>query len=176
MAEALLRARLDDLGVDAVVASVGRLYDGERASGGARAAMAARGLDLGGHRSRRASLDDLRRADLVLTMERDHVRRLVVADPSSWPRTFALRELVRRAERIGARRPDEPLADWLARAHEGRSTIALIDPCPEDDVDDPIGGPTAGYLRTAELLDDLLDRLVRLVLAPAVSPTEGATP
>lgn len=174
MAEALLRHRLDAAGVAAAVASVGRLADGVPATAGAVAALAARGIDLAAHRSRRVSLEHLRRADLVLAMERDHVRRIVVADPASWPRTFTLRELVRRGERIGPRRPGEPLTDWLARAHGGRTTAGLIDPCPDDDVADPIGGPAAGYVRTAADLDDLLDRLVRLALAP-VHPTQGAT-
>ena len=167
MAEALLRARLDEAGVAAEVRSAGYLTEGRPVAALAGQALAEMGLDVGGHRSRRVAEDGLRWADLVLAMEREHVRRAVVAEPSVWPRTFTLRELVRRAERIGGRRPDEPLEGWLARAHEERTAAALIDPAPQDDVADPMGGPRDGYARTADELARLVDDLVRLALAPS---------
>ena len=35
--------------------------------------------------------------DLVLTMTREHLREVVALDPGAWPRTFTLKEIVRRA-------------------------------------------------------------------------------
>ena len=176
MAEVLLRRRLADLGVDAHVHSGGRLYDGELASSGSAAAMAARGLDLADHRSRTTTADMLGAADLVLTMERAHVRDAVATAPAAWPRTFTLKELVRRGATVGPRRADQPLADWLAAAHEGRTTAELMGRSDLDDVADPIGGTPDQYERTAAEIESLVDRLVDLAFAPAArtADPEGA--
>ena len=176
MAEVLLRHRLEQLGIDATVHSAGRLYDGEQASPGSAAAMAARGLDLGRHRSRLTTPDLLAGADLVLTMERAHVREAVGTNPVAWPKTFTLKELVRRATHVGPRHPEQPLGDWLAALHEGRKTADLMGASPDDDVADPIGGPPELYERTAVEIEALVDRLVDLAFAPAARPAdpEGA--
>src|SRR5260370_36108888 len=69
----------------------------------AHPAMAARGLDISAHRSRRVTAEDLERADLTLAMARGHLRHAVVTAPAVWPRAFTLRELVRRGGAIGRR-------------------------------------------------------------------------
>jgi hypothetical protein len=112
-------------------------------------------------------------------MERSHVREAVVTAPEVFSRTFTLKELVRRGRRVGPRRPDEPLDDWLAKAHEGRTPRELLGGSTEDDVDDPIGQPRAAYERMVAELDGLLDELVWLVWGEAGSeetePTERAS-
>ena len=95
-------------------------------------------------------------------MAREHVRHAVVTAPDTWPRAFTLKELVRRGEEIGPAKPGEPLADWLARVHEGRERAALLGESPVDDVADPMGGPPQAYADTAALLDELMGRLVGL--------------
>src|ERR1700722_333921 len=124
MAAALLARRLSELGVgdppDPEVISV----------------MAGYGIDIAAHRSRVACAADLAHAGLVLAMARDNLRYAVVTEPGTWPRAFTLRELIRRGERIGPRRPDEPLSGWLSRAHEGRVRAALLGDSAEDDVPD----------------------------------------
>src|SRR5688572_16289124 len=117
MAEVLLRHRLETLGIDATVRSAGRWYACGQPSLGAVAAMATRGLDLNAHRSRLTTPDLLAGADLVLTMERAHVREAVATNPAAWPKTFTLKELVRRATAVGPRHPEQPLDDWLASLH-----------------------------------------------------------
>src|ERR1039458_6355835 len=92
----------------------GLLREGEPPPPEAISAMAGYGLDISGHRSRRVTVADLAWADLVLGMSREHVRYAVVTAPDAWPRSFTLKELVRRGEQAGPRKPDEPLADWLA--------------------------------------------------------------
>ena len=109
--------------------------------------------------------DILRDADLVLGMARQHVREAVVLAPDAWPRTFTLKELVRRGTTIGPRKDGEPLEAWLGRAHIGRTTSSLMGASPDDDIDDPIGKPKAAYQRMVDELDDLVDRLVTLVWA-----------
>jgi protein-tyrosine phosphatase len=166
MAEGLLRHRLDRLGVPARVHSAGRLYEGEPVSTGSVDALRARGLDITAHRSRRTTAALLQGADLVLAMERAHVREAVALEPSVWPRTFTLKELVRRGEAVGPRRHRESLAEWLDRVGRGRGRAELLGSDPVDDVADPIGGPPGLYARTAEEIDGLLDRLVVLAFAP----------
>jgi protein-tyrosine phosphatase len=169
MAEGLLARRLDDAGVKAHVHSAGLLDDGRPASAHGVEQLRAHGVDLTGHRSRRMGAALVAEADLVLGMASEHVREAVVLTPSAWPRTFTLKELVRRGSATGPRRGGEELAEWLARAHVGRSTRALAGARPEDDVADPIGGTPADYARTAAELDDLLERLVTLAW-PAGAP------
>jgi protein-tyrosine phosphatase len=152
MAEALLRHRLSGLGVDARVASAGLLRPGQPASEHGVDILRGRGLDMTSHRSQSMTRDLLRGHDLIIAMAREHVREAVVLDPSLWPRTFTLKELVRRGEAIGPRSSD------------------LTGSSPADDVADPYGGPRTAYERMATELDDLLDRLVSLMFTAAMAP------
>jgi protein-tyrosine phosphatase len=156
MAEALLRRRLPTLDVT----SAGLLEAGHPASGGSVRALAARGVDLGEHRSRQLDADAVMDADLVIAMARSHLRDVVVADPSAFGRTFTLRELVRRGEVVG---PARSFAGWLALVGEGRRTGDLLGDDPNDDIADPIGGPDVDYERTAAQIEDLVERLGRLL-------------
>jgi protein-tyrosine-phosphatase len=162
MAAALLNSRFRTLLIPVAVRSAGLLQEGAPPSPGAISALASYGLEISGHRSHRVTVADLEESDLVLGMTRDHVRHAVVTAPDTWPRAFTLKELVRRGEEIGARKPGEPLANWLARVHEGRERAELLGESPVDDVADPIGGPPRGYAEAAALLDELLGRLVGL--------------
>jgi protein-tyrosine phosphatase len=169
MAEVLLRHRLGELGVDATVASAGLLHSGQPASDHGLDIVAGRGLDMTTHRSRAITRELLAPADLILGMAREHVREAVVLDPGLWPRTFTLKELVRRGEATGPRAAEEPLADWLARVGQGRRISELTGSSPADDVADPYGGPRSAYDRLATELDDLLDRLVSVTFAEALT-------
>jgi protein-tyrosine-phosphatase len=175
MAEALLRAALQRRGVEATVSSAGLFRGGVPASPGSVRAMARRGLDLDGHRSRTVDGDLLVAADLVVGMARLHVREAVVAVPDVWPRAFTLKELVRRGEAVGGRDPEEPLDSWLERVHEGRRRADLLGDDPEDDVPDPVGGPDRLYLATAEELEELVERLV-IVAFPSVTAGDRTGP
>jgi protein-tyrosine phosphatase len=167
MAEALLRARLLEIGVDATVTSAGELPGGAPASGGSVRMMAARGLDLVPHVSRMASIDDLRRADLILAMARRHLRFAVGLVPDAFSRTFTAKELARRGAAVGPRRRGQSLSDWLATVHEGRTTSALLGDDRADDVADPIGKPDPEYAVTARELETLLDTIVALAFGDA---------
>lgn len=169
MAEVLLRHRLAGLGIDARVTSAGLLRSGLPASRHGVDLLAGRGLDMTAHRSQAMTRDLLAAHNLILAMAREHVREAVVLDPALWPRTFTLKELVRRGEAVGPRGADEPLAGWLARAGEGRRIAELTGASPADDVADPYGGPRPAYDRMATELDDLLGRLVDLLFAGAMA-------
>ena len=157
MAEVLLQRALPRT----TVASVGLLPPGHEVSGGSVRAMAARGLDIAARRSRQLEAGWVRSADLVLGMARQHVREAVVLAPEAFPRAFTLPELVRRGEVVGP--ATDSLASWLALVGAGRATADLLGDGGPDDVEDPIGQPDAAYERTAALLEDLVDRLARLI-------------
>lgn len=162
MAEALLRHRLEAVGVDAVVSSAGLYPGGRPATPHGVATMADRGLDLSGHRSRQIDAPRLLAADLVIGMTREHVREAAVLQPDVLSRAFTLKELVRTAAIAGPRRSGEDLDGWLARvaAERNRSDLLGVGHDDELDVADPVGLGRADYERTARLLDDLLAQVV----------------
>lgn len=121
------------------------------------------GVDLTGHVGRQLDPEEVAAASLVLGMTREHVREVSLAVPGVFPKTFTLRELVRRVGVLGGRRAEEPMDAWVARVGEGRRAADLLGSSPEDDVADPYGGPRRGYAEMAETLDALLTPL-----APAV--------
>ncbi|MEQ1786159.1 MAG: hypothetical protein ABL966_03830 [Acidimicrobiales bacterium] len=174
MAEVLLRQRLHDVGVDAHVSSAGLYEGGAAATSHGVATMADRGLDLTGHRSRQMDAEMLAGADLVIAMAREHVREVALFDADLLARTFTLKELARGADEIGPRGRDEPLATWLARIAANRSRSALVGVGHDDalDVADPVGRGRADYELTANLLDDLLGRVVTLAFPPSARSQE----
>jgi len=158
--------------VVAHVHSAGLLEDGNPAHAHGVDVLFEQGIDVSTHRSRTMTADLLRHADLILGMERQHVREAVVTAPDLFPRTFTLKELVRRGGRAdprrpGPRRPGESVEAWLRKVHEGRTTGELLGESDEDDVEDPIGQPRSAYVRMVAELDDLLEELVWLLWGTA---------
>ena len=167
MAAALLARRLAVLGVTVPVRSAGMIRCGDPPHPEVVSVMASYGIEISSHSSRVARATDLARASLVLAMARDNLRYAVITEPGVWPRAFTLKELIRRGEQIGPRRPGEPFAEWLSRAHAGRERTSLLGDSAEDDVADPAGGPRRAYAATASLLDQLVMRLAELGWAQA---------
>lgn len=163
MAAAFLRRRLDDVSAGVEVRSAGLLDEGQPAIMEMVAVAQDYGVDLSAHVSRRMTSELLAESDLVLGMALEHVREAVALLPDVLPRTFTLKELVDRAQRVGPREPDQPLVAWLARVDAGRELADLLRAPGERDVADPTGGPPAGFRALAQELDALLDRLVPLV-------------
>ncbi len=166
MAEALLRKRLDQRGVEATVRSAGVLPGGMRAAPESVEAMAEWGVDLGSHLSRQVALADVRGADLVIGMAREHVRAAVSIDPSAWSRAFTLKELLRRGELAGPRAPGQPIGEWVAKVGADRDRRELMGSSSSDDVADPIGRPRSTFQRVAAEISGLVDGLVGLVWGP----------
>ena len=162
MAAALLARRLEVMGVTVPVRSGGMIRCGDPPHPEVVSVMASYGIEISSHSSRVACATDLARASLVLAMARDNLRYAVITEPGAWPRAFTLKELIRRGEQIGPRRPGEPFAGWLSRAHAGRERRSLLGDSAEDDVADPAGGPHRAYAATASLLDQLVTRLAEL--------------
>lgn len=162
MAQGLLSARLAARNLPVPTISAGLLGSGLRPPAEVISAMAARGIDVTGHRSRLVTTADLAGASLIVGLAREHVRYAAVSRPDAWPRAFTLRELVRRGGQAGARAPGEPIGDWLDRAAHGRSRRDLLGSDLADDVPDPYGGPRPRYQATAELIDELTRDLFEL--------------
>ncbi|MCX7855735.1 MAG: low molecular weight protein arginine phosphatase [Anaerolineae bacterium] len=96
MAAALLRRQLDEDGDrrDWRVLSAGIwAEEGEPASAGAVMAMAERGIDLTGHRSRRLTRQMVEEADLILGMAHQHVEAMREAFPEARDRIYLLAEM-----------------------------------------------------------------------------------
>ncbi len=81
MTQAMLSARLTAQGTAADVTSAGLLSDGQRPPDAVAGVLAARGLDVSAHRSRRVTAADLAAADLVIGLAREHVREATVLLP-----------------------------------------------------------------------------------------------
>lgn len=175
IAAGMLRERLVRRGVPARVRSAGFLTEGRPASEHGISLMQARGIDLGEHRSRLLTADDLATADLVLCMERAHVREIAVLDHQAFRRTFTLPELARRAAATDPRRPDESIGAWLGRVAGARRPDELVADRPDDEVPDPYGGSRREYRRTADRIEGLLHTVVDR-LFPAEHPAPMDTP
>jgi protein-tyrosine-phosphatase len=169
MAEALLADELARQGVGATVHSAGLLDDGRPASPNSVSLMADRGLDIADHASRVMTVAMLEHADLIIGMERRHVREAAILVPDAWSRSFTLRELARRAEDAGPRPPEVELADWLATLVEDRTTVAHLGESSSDDVADPYGRNLRTYRKCAGELDELIGVVVEQ-LWPAAEP------
>ena len=164
MAEAILRARFADRGIDADVNSVGTLGWTERAATPrAVAVMAEMGLDISAHRSRRierAHLD----VDLVLAMTRDHAGAVIARDESTRSSVFLPSELVRLLRGAAAGPPrsevsrENDMSELIRDLGHSRQGPSIGRPAEE--VADPAGEPLDVYRATAQRLDRDLTVLV----------------
>lgn len=164
MAEGLLRARLSAEGVWARVGSAGLMQGGMPATPNAVNVMAERGIDIRNHVSCQITPDIARSSNLLLGMAREHVREACVSYGALLQRSFTLKELVRRSEQSGPRREGETLYTWLARVGHGRRPADLVGDVDYDDVWDPIGKPKVYFEQTADEIDELLVRLVQMMV------------
>lgn len=150
--------------INALVASAGtRATPNVSATSGTVDAARRIGIDLSAHRSTAVDAATVARADLIITMERQHIQQIVLVSPGAFARTFTLKELVRRGTAVGPRDEHESVADWIARVHAGRRPTDVLGASPDDDVDDPTGSAIADHHGTAEMIDRLMDELVDLL-------------
>ncbi len=164
MAEGLLARRLARAGIDSVrVGSAGLLEDGKPASAHAVATLAARGVDLRGHRSRQIAAEHVTNADLVLGMERRHLRHAAVLTPGGFDRTFTIKELVRRALGGPGPRSGQRFDDWVALLNDGRDPGELMAEDERDTVPDPVGKGRDAFEACAEELDLLIEGVAWLI-------------
>ncbi len=168
LAEAIARREFGDERL--VFESAGLLSGGSPVpSAGLRVAHEL-GLELHEHVSRQCDTSLLGDFDLVLTMERQHSRELVAADPQLWPRVFTLKQFSRWV--AGRQWPaDERLGPWLTREAASRPRHELVGSDRADDVADPVASPPRVWRKLAEELHTHI-RIIRDSLPPQ-SPTSG---
>jgi protein-tyrosine phosphatase len=167
MAAALFAEQIENLADPVEVSSAGIRATGAMAG---RAVpdevlqvMVPYGIDLRSHRSRLLTQPMLEEADLIIGMGRRHVQEAVLIDPPSWPKSFMLKELVRRGGELGPRRPDQGFRSWIDLAHGDRTRQGLVHRSSKDEVEDPFGRSLGEYQATAKELADLTSRLLRLL-------------
>jgi protein-tyrosine phosphatase len=130
---------------------------------------AAFGISLEGHQPAQMTAPALAAADLVLGLARQHVRETVVLVPSAFARSFTLREFVRRAEQVGPRGAEQPMAQWLTSVHGDRRHLDLVGDSEVDDIPDPMGGPPEGYRAMLTEVSALVDALHALAWGAATT-------
>lgn len=162
IAGAVLRGEVDLLGLPVEVITAGFRATGSPATPPTIEAAQELGFDLRDHVSRPVDRALLSGADLVIGMERLHVREAVVLEASVWGRAFTLPDLVRRAESGPPRADFDTLRDWLALLGAGRDRMSLMGASDDDDVRDPTTDRSVDHHSTAELIADLVRRFVRL--------------
>ena len=151
-------------GLEVAVASSGtHAYVGSPATKSTIDAARRMGIDLTHHRSTPLDPAIVEQADLVIGMERAHVREVVSQHARAWPRTFTLKELVRRGEAVGPRGAGESLDAWLARVAAGRRPLDLLGASRDDDVDDPTGSLTTDHASMTADVAFLTDRVASLL-------------
>jgi protein-tyrosine phosphatase len=156
LAEVTLAARASERSLPVTVSSAGvQAVPGVGATPPTIDAARRLGLDLAGHESAALAHDAVRAADLVVGLERRHVQEVVLLEPVAFTKTFTLKELVRRGDAVGPRGADEPVAEWLARLHQGRRPMDQLGASADDDVTDPTRSPAVDHRTTAEEIDRL---------------------
>lgn len=176
MAEVLLRARLESLGVHVHSAGTHALVDHEMTAQAQALAVdsGARPADAAAHAARYLVEPYLLGADLVLTMAREHRSYAVKMMPSRMRRTFTVREFARLASTLGTDQAraaaDAAGADLKARLAAVLQSVTdqrgLVPADPEDDdVIDPYRRSQETYGKSAAQLIPALDEVERVVRA-----------
>lgn len=138
------------------------------------------GHDLSRHRAHRLDRDAVARADLVITLERDHLAAVVHLAPSAMSRSFTWLELAGLAPRADVQQPSPGdamtrLRHSLRALHRARPMVSIS----EYDVEDPIGQPWEAYQQMATTLATSAERFLPLLLLgskpedPAVTDDTG---
>jgi len=163
MAMGLLAHHLALRGMESRVHSAGTLGWGGPATDHAVETLAARGLDLSAHESRRVSSVDVADADLIIGMTRDHVSGVIIHDTTARERAFVMGEIVRLGTKAGPRRVNQSVREWCgevaALRQKGRPVGTAA-----DEIADPVGEGLMVYAATAHRLDALCASVAALLL------------
>ncbi len=163
MAAALVTRQTRDLADPVEVSSAGILDAGIPVPGEVFEVMAPFGIDLSGHRSQRLTAAMLQSSDLIVGMGRRHIQEAVLLDPPCWPQAFTFKELVRRGQQVGPRRPDQGVRSWIESVQGDRTRASLAHRSTADDIADPYGKSLDRYAATAAELARLTSQLADLL-------------
>jgi protein-tyrosine-phosphatase len=167
MAEAMTNFRARELKMDIVARSVGMAKSGEPVSKRALDALGPMSNEVAQHRSQPILAEWLEESDLILGMERVHVREVAVTAPGTWTRAFTLKEFVRRSESFDPPSAEQTFSEWMAFVGQGRVRQDLLGSSTEDDLDDPVNMSAGEVKNVAKEIRQLIERvLVQLQTAP----------
>jgi protein-tyrosine-phosphatase len=128
--------------------------------------MAERGIDLADHRSRLVTPGLLDGSNLIIGMARRHVREAHTVQRGVLPRTYTLKELVRRGAEFGSAGRD--LEGWLGPIDQERDPADLLGDDEIDDVADPMGRPLRVFRSCANEIEANI-----IALADLLWPRDG---
>jgi len=172
LAAAMLRDVLRPLAASAEVRSAG--VDAAPHLGIDRRAVDAGrelGITVGDHVPQQVTPTTLLWANLVLAMTREHVRELVLIEPTVFPRAFTLKQFVRLA--VDGPMVGEPIESWVDRTGAGRQMRDLVGEDTSDDVSDPYGGSASTHRRVALELHELTSQIGARLLARGATAAQG---
>ena len=159
LAEVLLRRELAAEHVPAQVSSAGLAAPlGASPDRRLRRVAGDLGIDVDDHRSRPASVSDIRAADLILTMTNEQTAQVLTLDPSARGRVVTMRAAAWRAGVVGGQAM--PFAEWVRRLAGDPTTSEAARPDPAFDIPDPVGGPLRAYRVMGDEVASLVQALV----------------
>lgn len=153
-AEALARQRFGER--EAIFRSAGFLEAGRSCPPQLIQSLEEQGVDARGHRSYELDAASLRAADLVLTMEGEHVQKATLVDREAFPKILPLREA---AERLSRRRAGPAvLVEFLAEVNDHRDPTSYLSG--HWDVADPYGRKLKDYRKAVAEISELVDGVI----------------
>ena len=150
------------------VTTAGLLDWDQPADAAAVTAMAGYGVDISGHRSRPVAALDLTSFDLILTMTREHLRELVIAEPTVFPVTFTVKAFARALDAPAGAGGSGALAERIREISTSRTMASMMWHSIEDDVADPHRFGQQEFDATAGELADLSEVIVRNICSLAI--------
>ena len=145
-----------------VIASGGLLKSGYPVPRNGLTVASEIGLDLETYRSKRLNLSDLGGWDVILTMTREHVRELVAADPTLWPRVFTIKQFRRWIQKHPPSRRAK-LGAWIDMAAAERSRYDMVGSDPDDEIEDPLHSPPEAWRTLAAVLDSEIGAIMTAI-------------
>lgn len=170
LGEALLRRFVREKDLNIEVRSAGtKAIDGLPPTGGTELAAKKLKVDVTEILSKPITPESSDWADLIITMERQHVIDTVAEFPDVFNRTFLITEL---RDLLAQKRPtpDMNLRQWLAEVSKSRTRALVLSSREADDVADPAGQSLRKHNKAAreiyELLETITDGLTPLLTEP----------
>jgi protein-tyrosine-phosphatase len=143
-----------------VFRSAGFLMPGRRVPDQLAAVLAHYGVDASHHRSYRIDDASVRAADMVLTMEGEHVRQATTLVPSAFPKIIPIRKAASVIEQIDGE--TVAMARMVAAVNVDREPVDYLSR--QWDVPDPYGGRMKAYRRAVDQIDELLTTVIARLL------------
>jgi len=119
-----------------------------------------KGVDLASHRSYQLDAPSIQAADLVLTMEGEHVRKAVDAWPEAFPKVMPLTEAAKIVRHLGGGQVG--IGDLISHANTVRDPTSYL--TSTWDVEDPYKRRLKHYRSAVDEIDGLVDGLFSCVV------------